>query len=229
MRSAALAVVTVALVATGAAVQERPALDTAEAKLSYALGMDLGAQLRQKQVEIDAAVFARGLADALAGGPLLLTESESRGLVRALQEELQRRELARVVEDAEKNKRDGEAFLAANRQKHGVTALESGLQYRVLEAGTGRTPTLDDTVICQYRAAFIDGTELDSSYARGEPATLPVKSVMKGWSEALQLMPVGSRWQLFIPPELAYGSRGAGGRIAPNTTLVFDVQVLGIK
>jgi FKBP-type peptidyl-prolyl cis-trans isomerase len=229
MRSAVLALVTVALLATGAAVQERPSLDTEQAKLSYALGMDLGKQLREKKVEIDAAVFARGLADALGGGALLLTEAESRALVTALQEEMQRRELARVVETAEKNKKESDAFLAANRQKQGVISLESGLQYRVLVAGTGAKPTLADTVTCRYRGTFVDGTEFDSSNARGEPATLPVKSMMKGWTEALQLMPVGSKWQLFIPPDLAYGSRGAGGRIPPNTTLVFDVELVGIK
>ena len=230
MRSAVLALATVALLATGAAVKERPALETSEAKLSYALGMDLGKQLRKKKVEIDAAVFARGLTDALAGEALLLTEAESRALVSALQEEMQRREFASVVETAEKNKRDADAFLAANRQKEGIVVLDSGLQYRVLVAGAGRKPTIDDTVLCHYRGTFIDGTEFDSSNARGEAATLPVKSVMKGWSEALQRMPVGSKWQLFIPPDLAYGSRGAGGgRIAPNTTLVFDVELMGIK
>ena len=232
MRATALVFVTIALAGSGgsgAAVQQRPALETAEAKLSYALGMDLGKQLRQKKVEIDAAVFARGLADALAGGALLLTEAESRALVTALQEDMQRREFARVVENAEKNKKDGDAFLAANRQKPGVVVLDSGLQYRILAAGTGRKPTADDTVICQYKGTLIDGAEFDSSYSRGEPATFPVKGVMKGWSEALQLMPVGSRWQLFVPPELAYGSRGSGGRIAPNTTLVFDVELTGIK
>ena len=229
MRSATLALVTVALLATGAAVKEQPALDTAEAKLSYALGMDLGKQLREKKVEIDAAVFARGLTDALAGGLLLLPETEARALVTALQEEMQRREFARAVREAEKNKTDGEAFLAANRRKDGVIALESGLQYRVLVAGAGRTPTRDDTVTCRYRGTFIDGTEFDSTYSRREPASFPVSAAMKGWSEALQLMPVGSTWQLFIPSELAYGSRGAGGRIAPNATLIFEVELVAIK
>jgi FKBP-type peptidyl-prolyl cis-trans isomerase len=210
-------------------VKEQPALDTAEAKLSYALGMDLGKQLRDKHVAIDAAVFGRGLADALAGGPLLLTEAESRALVGALQEDMQRREFRRVVQDAEKSKKDGEAFLAANRTREGVIALESGLQYRVLVAGAGRKPTSNDTVSCQYLGTFIDGTEFDSSYSRGGPATFPVNAVIKGWSEALQLMPVGSRWQLVVPPQLAYGSRGAGSRIGPNATLIFDVELVSIK
>ena len=233
MRSLAIAFASIVLLGTGVAVQERtPAteLQTEKDKLSYALGMDLGKQLRQKQVDVDSTVFARGLADALRGGRLLLTDDESRRLVTALQEAMQRRELARVVEEADKQKIAGEAFLAANKKKEGVIALESGLQYRILATGAGRTPTVDDTVICRYRGSFIDGTEFDSSYSRGKPETFAVKNVIKGWREALQLMPTGSRWQLFVPSELAYGSRGAGGgRIAPNATLVYEVELVGIQ
>jgi FKBP-type peptidyl-prolyl cis-trans isomerase FklB len=224
-----LLITTIALSGLAAA-QEAPALKTDQDKLSYALGMDLGKQLKQKNVSIDPAVFERGLADALAGSKLLLTDEESRKIVTALQTEMQRRELAALAEQAEKNKNAGDTFLAANKSKEGVVTLPSGLQYKILKAGTGRKPTLDDTVVCHYRGTLIDGTEFDSSYGRNEPATFPVKGVIKGWTEALQLMPVGSKWQLFIPSDLAYGSRGAGGgRIPPNAALVFEVELVSIK
>lgn len=218
-----------ALTSTPAAVQDRPALASDRDKVSYALGMDLGRQLRQKNVEVDVAVFGRGLADALGGAAPLMSEQEARRLIGAMQSELQRQDLARAAEDAEKNRRDGDAFLAANKGQPGVVTLASGLQYRVLSPGSGRTPTADDTVTCHYRAKFIDGAEFDSSYSRGKPATFPVKNAIRGWSEALQLMPAGSRWQVFIPADLAYGSRGAGGRIAPNTTLIFEVELVAIN
>jgi FKBP-type peptidyl-prolyl cis-trans isomerase FklB len=217
------------LLACGATGQESPALETAKAKLSYALGMDLGKQLREKKVEVDPAVFGRGLADALSGNTMLLTDEEARALVTALQDEMQRRQFAQIAQRAEQNKKDGEVFLAANKGKEGVVTLESGLQYKVLKAGAGRKPTADDTVTCHYRGTLIDGTEFDSSYSRGDPPAFQVKGVIKGWSEALQLMTVGSKWQLFVPPELAYGSRGAGNRISPNATLVFDVELVAIK
>jgi FKBP-type peptidyl-prolyl cis-trans isomerase len=228
MRSTvALAIV---LLATGtAAAQERPALETQKDKLSYALGMDLGKQLREKKVDVDPAVFGRGLADALSGSKLLLTDEEGRKLVTALQEEMRTRELTRMAQEAQKNKKEGEAFLAANKAKEGVVTLPSGLQYKILKAGTGRKPTADDTVTCHYKGTFIDGTEFDSSYSRGTPTSFPVKNVIKGWTEALQLMPVGSKWQLFVPSELAYGSRGAPGKIGPDATLVFEVELIEVK
>jgi FKBP-type peptidyl-prolyl cis-trans isomerase FklB len=229
MRSVALALVTLMLLGTRTAVQEPQTLGTDKERLSYALGMDLGKQLRAKSVDVEVTVFARGLADALAGDRLLLTDEESKKLVAALQDELQRRELVRVAETAEKNKREGEGFLAVNKTKEAIVTLPSGLQYRIVTAGTGRRPTANDTVICHYRGTFIDGTEFDSSQKPGQPATFPVNGVIKGWQEALQLMPVGSRWQLFIPSELAYGSRGAGDRIGPNATLIFELELIAIK
>jgi FKBP-type peptidyl-prolyl cis-trans isomerase FklB len=129
----------------------------------------------------------------------------------------------------EKNKQEGEAFLAANKGKPGVVTLPSGLQYKIVKEGTGKKPTIDDTVVCNYRGTLIDGTEFDSSYKRNETATFPVKGVIKGWTEVLQLMPVGSTWQVFIPPSLAYGERGAGNSIGPNATLVFEVELVAIK
>ena len=129
----------------------------------------------------------------------------------------------------EANKHEGDAFLAANKTQEGVVTLPSGLQYKVLKEGTGPKPTASDSVVCNYRGTLLNNTEFDSSYKRGQPATIPVGGVIKGWTEALQLMPVGSKWQLFIPAELAYGPRGAGGSIGPNATLVFEIELLSIQ
>ncbi len=129
----------------------------------------------------------------------------------------------------EANKKEGEAFLAANKSKEGVVTLPSGLQYKILQQGTGPKPTASDSVVCNYRGTLLNGTEFDSSYKRGQPATLGVGQVIPGWTEALQLMPVGSKWQLFIPSNLAYGARGAGSDIGPNSTLTFEVELLSIQ
>jgi FKBP-type peptidyl-prolyl cis-trans isomerase FklB len=211
------------------AAQERPVPNSPKERLSYALGMDLGNQLRRQSVEVDPNVFVSGLKDALSGGKTLLTEEEVRAAISALQNELRRRqaEAAKVV--GEKNKAEGEAFLAQNKGKEGVVTLESGLQYKILKAGEGKKPAAGDTVVCNYRGTLIDGTEFDSSYKRNQPATFQVTGVIKGWTEALQLMPVGSKWQLFVPSNLAYGERGAGGVIGPNATLIFEVELVSIK
>ena len=145
-----------------------------------------------------------------------------------LQGQVRERMEAKRKQDTETNKKEGDTFLAANKAKPGVTTLPSGLQYKVLKEGTGPKPTPTDTVECNYRGTLIDGKEFDSSYKRGEPATFPVTGVIKGWTEALQLMPVGSKWQLVLPPDLAYGERGAGADIGPNATLVFEVELLSI-
>jgi FKBP-type peptidyl-prolyl cis-trans isomerase len=171
-----------------------------------------------------------GSEDALTGGKTLLTEEELKAVLAALRIELHTRQRQALKDLGEKNKRDAAAFLAENKTREGVVTLPSGLQYRVLQAGEGAKPTADDTVVCHYRGTLIDGKEFDSSLTRNRPATLPLKSVIKGWSEALQLMPVGSKWQLFIPPDLAYAERGAArGGIGPNATLIFDVELLSIK
>jgi FKBP-type peptidyl-prolyl cis-trans isomerase FklB len=145
-----------------------------------------------------------------------------------LQGDLRQRQMAKMQQAAETNKKEGEAFLSANKTKPGVVALPSGLQYRVLKEGSGPKPTASDSVVCNYRGVLLDKTEFDSSYKRGQPATFQVGQVIKGWTEALQLMPVGSKWQLFIPSELAYGQRGAGNDIGPNATLIFEVELLSI-
>ena len=212
--------------AQGAAQSE---LKTDKEKLSYAMGMDLGGQLKAHSVDVDPDLFARGLRDALAGGKTALTDEEAKKVIAALQMTMVAKNVEEMKVAGEKNKSEGEAFLAANRSKEGVVALPSGLQYKVVTAGTGPKPTADQTVVCHYRGTLINGTEFDSSYKRGQPATFPVKGVIKGWTEVLQLMPVGSKWQVFIPSELAYGARGAGADIGPNATLIFEIELVGIK
>jgi len=196
----------------------------------------MGKSMERDGVDVDPNVFLRGLKDALSNAKPLLTDDETQAVMLALQTEVQktRQEQQKAQEEkmqqaAEKNKTEGEAFLAANKTKEGVVTLPSGLQYKILKQGTGAKPTASDSVVCNYRGTLIDGTEFDSSYKRGQPATFPVAQVIPAWTEALQLMPVGSKWQLFIPSELGYGARGAGAGIGPNATLVFDVELLSIK
>ena len=212
-----------------ASAQDAPALKTEKERLSYAMGMDLGKQLRSRSVDIDPAVFAKALEDALSGGKTLLTDAEAKAALAAFQKAIMAKQAAEAKVAGEKNKAGGEAFLAANKGMEGVVTLPSGVQYKILTAGTGKTPTLADTVVCQYRGTLIDGKEFDSSYKRGQPATFQVNKVIKGWTEVLQLMPVGSKWQVVVPPDLAYGVRGAGADIGPNATLVFEIELVAIK
>jgi FKBP-type peptidyl-prolyl cis-trans isomerase FklB len=209
--------------------QEAPALKTEKDKLSYAMGMDLGAQLKSVGVDLDAALFAVGLKAALAGAKTALTPEEAMAVITELQKSLATKQAAAARMAGEKNRTEGEAFLAANKAKPGVVTLPSGLQYKILTTGTGKTPTATDTVVCQYRGSLIDGKEFDSSYKRGDPAAFPVGKVIKGFSEALQLMPVGSKWQVFIPSNLGYAERGSGADIGPNATLIFELELIAIK
>ena len=204
-------------------------------KISYAVGMSIASSIRRQPVDVNADVLAQGLKDALEG-KAKMTEEESRAALMQLQSELQAKaaERAKVAEAerekaGEANKKEGDSFLAANKSKEGVKTLPSGLQYKVIKEGTGPKPSAADTVTCNYRGTLINGTEFDSSYKRGQPASFPVSGVIKGWTEALQLMPVGSKWALYIPPDLAYGVRGAGGDIGPNATLLFEVELLSIQ
>ena len=206
-----------------------PELKTEKHKLSYSMGMDLGGQLKARSVDIDPELFARGLEDVLTGSKTLLTEDEAKKVITALQMTMVQKNLAEAKVVGEKNKAEGEAFLAANKAKDGVVTLPSGLQYKILTAGTGPKPTLDQTVVCHYRGTLISGKEFDSSYKRGQPATFPVKGVIKGWTEVLQLMPAGSKWQVFIPSQLAYAERGAGPDIGPGATLIFEIELVEIK
>ena len=224
-------ILTLALLLTPAfaGAQDAPALRTDKEKLSYAMGMDLGGQLKAQSVEIDADLFAAGLKTMLAGGKTLLTDAEAKAAISQLQLARVAKQTAALQASGAKNKTEGDAFMADNKAKDGVVTLASGLQYKAITTGTGPKPTLEQTVMCHYRGTLLDGKEFDSSYKRGQPASFPVKGVIKGWTEVLQLMPVGSKWQVVIPPDLAYGTRGAGADIGPNATLVFEIELLAIK
>ena len=216
--------------ASGAGKTQTPlALKTQKDKFSYALGMNLGANLHKQSVPVDPNIMARGLKDALAGGKTLLTEEEARVAITTVQNDMREKQQAKMQAAGGANKKEGEAFLADNKSKEGVIALPSGLQYKVLKEGNGPKPTATDSVVCNYRGTLINGTEFDSSTKHGGPATFPVNGVIKGWTEALQLMPVGSKWQLFVPSDLAYAERGAGGDIGPNATLIFEVELVSIQ
>ena len=184
--------------------------------------------LQRQSVPVDPDLVSRGLKDGMAGGKMLMTEDEARAAMMEMQQEVQKRQQEKMKVLGEANKKEGDAFLAANKAKEGVVTLPSGLQYKILTAGTGPKPTATDKVVCNYRGTLIDGKEFDSSYKRNEPATFSVNGVIKGWTEALQLMPTGSKWQLFVPPDLAYGERGAGQDIGPDATLIFEVELLSI-
>jgi FKBP-type peptidyl-prolyl cis-trans isomerase len=205
------------------------ALTTQKDKFSYALGMNLGTSLKKQSVAVDPNILARGLKDALAGGKTALTEDQARATLMEVQTEMHKKQQEELQAAGEASKKEGAEFLAANKSKDGVVTLPSGLQYKVLTQGTGPKPTASDSVVCNYRGTLINGTEFDSSYKRGEPATFPVGGVIKGWTEALQLMPVGSKWQLFIPSDLAYGERSPAPEIGPDSTLIFEVELLSIQ
>jgi FKBP-type peptidyl-prolyl cis-trans isomerase FklB len=204
-------------------------LKTAKDKFSYALGMNMGMNLHRQSVEVDPDILLRGFKDGLAGNKTLLTEDEARTALLEVQTEMRKKMQEKMQAQGDANKKEGDAFLTANKGKEGVVTLPDGLQYKILKEGSGAKPTASDSVVCNYRGTLINGTEFDSSYKRGQPATFPVSGVIKGWTEALQLMPVGSKWQLFIPSALAYGERAPGGEIGPNSTLIFDIELLSIQ
>jgi FKBP-type peptidyl-prolyl cis-trans isomerase len=224
------------------AATEAPPARKSKNDVSYAAGMNLAKALLEQSVEVDADVLVQGIKDTFSGGKTRMTEEQALAALEGLQID------QRIVEAGlnrkavgEKNKREGEAFLAANKTKEGVVTLPSGLQYKIIKAGEGKKPAANDVVNVQYRGTFIDGKEFDNSYKQSASVTFPVKSVIQGWTEALQLMPVGSRWQLFVPSDLAYGERGAGGGggkraggprpqiIGPNSTLIFEVELLAVQ
>jgi FKBP-type peptidyl-prolyl cis-trans isomerase len=204
-------------------------LKTPKDKVSYAIGQNIGKSLKRDAVDVDPAILLRAIKDALADNKPLLTDQEVQATLTTLQSDLHKKQELLAQQASETNKKESDAFLAANKTKDGIVTLPSGLQYKVLQEGTGPKPAVTDTVSVNYRGTLLNGTEFDSSYKRGQPATFGVGQIIKGWTEALQLMPVGSKWQLFIPPDLAYGARGAGRDIGPNATLVFEVELLSIQ
>ncbi len=221
--------VVVGLMAAQVNAAQAPLLKTQKEKVSYGIGVDVAKSLKQQGVEVDVEVLVKGLRDALSGGKLLMTDNEFQATMSAFQAELRQKKAQGAQTVSTENKKEGAVFLANNKTKQGVVTLPSGLQYKILKAGNGEKPIGSDTVECNYRGTLINGTEFDSSYRRGQAASFLVAGVIPGWTEALKLMPVGSKWQLFIPPQLAYGAQGAGRDIGPDATLIFEVELLSIK
>ena len=205
-------------------------------KVGYSIGLDIGTNIRQQQVDVDAHTIARGLEDGMLGHEPMMTDEEIQQTMMAFQQEMMAQQQAaqaggpeEMQAAAAENLEAGQAFLAEHAEQEGVTVLPSGLQYKVLEEGSGKSPSETDTVTTHYRGTLVDGTEFDSSYQRGEPAQFPVNGVIPGWTEALQLMEEGAKWQLVIPSDLAYGEQGAGGVIGPNSTLIFEIELLEVQ
>ena len=220
----------VAVALSGAAfAADTPELKTDKEKISYSIGMEIGGNLKRGSVEVDPDLLAKGLKDSYGGGKTILTEDQARQAIADFQKTLMAKQAETMQKLSEKNKADGEKFLAENGKKEGVKTLPSGLQYKEIAPGTGKSPKTTDTVTTHYKGTLIDGTEFDSSYKRGEPVSFPVSGVIAGWTEALQLMKEGAKWQLFVSPNLAYGERGAGREIGPNATLIFEVELISIQ
>jgi len=206
-------------------------------KIGYSIGLDIGKNMKRSGVEVTVESLALGLRDALSGAKPRLTDEEMQAAMETLQQTLAAKRQALATAEADdakkagdKNKKDGDAWLAANKKKEGVKTTASGLQYKVIKDGTGKTPKASDTVTTHYRGTLIDGTEFESSYKQNEPTSFPVNRVIAGWTEALQLMKEGAKWQLYIPSELAYGARGTpGGPIGPNSTLIFDIELIKVQ
>lgn len=239
MKSVLTAVLLAGVLATTAQAQDRaaeakaaevkPELKPTKENISYAIGMNIGGNIKRQGIEADVEVLAKAIKDVMADGTTRFTEQEAQQILMAMTAELRTKQEAERKLQAGKNKAEGETFLAENAKKSGVKKTESGLQYKVITAGTGEQPKVSDTVSTHYRGRLINGTEFDSSYKRGQPAEFPVTGVIKGWTEALQLMPVGSKWELYIPSDLAYGERGSGRDIGPDATLIFEIELIEIK
>ncbi|MCI0416067.1 FKBP-type peptidyl-prolyl cis-trans isomerase [bacterium] len=208
--------------------QTAPAMSDQQ-KTSYSIGLNIGLNLHEQEVQVDVASLTKGIQDGLVNATPALPEAEIRAALITLQKEVAEKQEAKKKVLAEKNSKDGDALLTANKTKEGVVALPSGLQYKVITEGKGPKPTATDTVVTHYKGTFIDGKQFDSSYDRGEPATFTVNGVIAGWTEALQLMPVGSKWQLWVPSKLAYGENGFQNVIPPNAALLFEIELISIQ
>jgi len=230
MKRTAIAVLAFGLLAWNASAQDAPAaLKTQKEKLSYAIGMEMGKGVKSQGLDVDPGLISQGLKDAIAGGKSLMTDDELKTVIGGLQTEIKQKQMQAMEAASADNKKQGDAYLAENGKKEGVVVLPSGLQYKVITAGKGRKPAETDTVMCNYKGTFTDGTEFDSSPEGGKPVPFEIKSVIPGFKEALQLMPVGSKWQIVVPPGLGYGDHGAGNVIGPNATLIFEVELVSIQ
>jgi len=220
----------VAFLTVGLAAQDAPDLKTQKEKLSYALGMQMGADFRNQALDLDLATFAKALGEAFNGSKTRLTEEEMRAVLANSKTEYQKKQAALREEKAQATLREGAKFLAENKNKEGVVTLPSGLQYKILKQGNGDIPNFKEHVVCNYRGMLLDGTQFDNSNKHDGPSTFPMKGVIKGWTEALLRMPVGSKWQLFIPPDLAYGVAGAPSmNVPPDATLMYELELVAVK
>jgi len=206
-----------------------PTFKTQKEKVSYAIGMEMGKGVKSQGIDVDPGILAQGLRDAMSGAKPQMSEEELKQVITGLQQEMRQKQMQMQEAAAAENKTKGDTFMAENSKKDGVVALPDGLQYKVLSPGTGKKPAETDTVLCNYKGTFLDGTEFDSSTQAGKPVPFEVKNVIPGFKEVLQLMPVGSKWQVFIPSNLAYGERGAGNVIGPNATLIFEIELVSIQ
>jgi FKBP-type peptidyl-prolyl cis-trans isomerase len=215
--------------ATPAPAAQAPGFKAQKEKISYAIGMEMGKGVKTQGIDVDPSILEQGLKDALSGAKSQMSEDEIKQVITALQQDIRQKQMQVQEAAAAENKTKGDAFLAANAKKEGVVALPDGLQYKILTAGQGKKPVESDTVLCNYKGTFVDGTEFDSSAQAGKPVPFEVKNVIPGFKEVLQLMPVGSKWQVFVPSNLAYGERGAGGVIGPNAMLIFEIELVSIE
>lgn len=225
-----VAFVACSLLATGiSTAQSKGALTTKKDKLSYGIGVDIGRNLKRQEIPMNLDAFMRGIRDGMGGKPTAVAEDELQRVMQEFGKEMMDKQAAKMKALGEANKKAGAEFQAAYKKKEGVTTLPSGIQYRILNTGTGPKPDKDKTVVCHYRGTIVDGREFDSSYKRGEPATFALPNMIKGWQEILPMMPVGSKWEVVIPSELGYGEMARNDLLGPNSTLVFEIELISIK
>ncbi|MBI5686247.1 MAG: FKBP-type peptidyl-prolyl cis-trans isomerase [Verrucomicrobia bacterium] len=223
-----LAVLTIGLLALDGSAADKPVVKDEKEKISYHVGVEIAKNLKRQGIEVEMESVLRGLKDELSAQKSLANDEEHRAIISDFQVELRRKQALALKKASEENKKAGDAFLAENKAKKDVVTLPSGLQYKILKAGNGKIPTDTDAVKCHYRGTLVNGTEIDSSYKKGQPATHQMSRIIPGWKEALKLMPEGSKWQLVVPPQLAYGARGFAN-VGPNATLVFELELLSVE
>ena len=228
MKNSCIFLTAIALASTGFS-QGTTQLKDEKDKVSYSIGLDIGKTFKKQNMEINTDILMAGMRDAMSDAKPLLTDDQVKETMTAYSNTMREKQAAQAKEASAKNLAAGEKFLAENKTKEGVKTTASGLQYKVLKEGSGDSPKETDTVVTQYKGTLINGTEFDSSYKRNEPATFPVNRVIKGWTEGLQMMKPGSKYQFFVPAALGYGERGAGQDIGPNETLIFEVELVSVK